>query len=85
MKKLLLSTLLICSGLFANAQSVDSTDYKIVFDHKVQQALTTENVEQLELIIKDLQHSTDTVYYNYSPYTKVIIFPTGVATLKEEK
>jgi len=64
-----------------------SQDYKIEKNPKVEQVFTTQNIEILEVKVKELQHPTDTIYYEITKWTTVVIFPKTrkLVGIKEEK
>lgn len=61
-----------------------SQTYEIKQETKVEELLTKESMDTIAVKVTTLAHPTDTVYYNLSIYTTIIIYPK-IITIKEEK
>ncbi len=79
MKKLLLISILLIPFIGK------SQTYEIKQETKVEELLTKETMDTIAVKVATLAIPTDTVYYNLSIYTTIIIYPKKVITIKEEK
>lgn len=78
MKKLLLIFLLFIPFIGK------SQTYEIKQETKVEELLTKESMDTIAVKVATLASPTDTVYYNLSIYTTIIIYPKKIITIKKE-
>ena len=78
MKKLILPLILCLIVNSANAQN-----YELKSKTKQQELFTTSMIDSIEATVSALQHPTETVYYNWSEYTTLVIYPKTAAIRKE--
>ena len=78
MKKLLLISLFLVPFIGL------SQTYEIKQETKVEEFLTKESMDTINLKVATLAHPTDTIYYNLSIYTTIIIYPKKIITIKKE-
>ena len=78
MKKFLLPFITCLLVFSARAQN-----YELQSKTKLKELFTTTSMDSLEAKVIELQHSTNTVYYDWSEFTTVIIYPKTKAIKKE--
>ena len=80
MKKLILLIFIFFLSAVAFSQ-----DYEIEPKTKIVELFTTESIKTIEDKVKELRLPVDTVYYDFSVYTTIIIYPKKIAKKEDEK
>lgn len=78
MNKILLLISFCFCAVFTQAQN-----YELQSKLKINELFTIEMMDSIEAKVAELQHPTNTVYFEWSAYTTLVIFPKSVATKKE--
>jgi hypothetical protein len=76
--------LLFFIGMFFSAFSTTAQEYELIPTSKEKELFTTATMDTILSKVEELQHPTEIVYYQLSPYTTIKIFP-GIKEIKNEE
>ena len=76
--------LVVFMGMLLFSFSLTAQDYELIPTSKEQELLTTATMDTILSKVEELQHPTEIVYYQLSPYTMIKIFP-GIKEIKNEE
>lgn len=80
MKEFSLILIVCLAAKFCSAQ-----EYELISTSKTEELMTRETMDTILSKVSQLQHSTETVYYQLSEFTTILIYPKIRELKKEEE